>query len=181
MVRTTKRAALAILLACLAAGLAAQQITRIAVVDLNRIITTYSRDSAALRDFEQKKAGIQAEVTRMGEEIRQIQGLKVEADKAGDKAGLLRIEAELARKTDLLREYVRAKQAELDDLAAKLGSSSQFVQDVYRQIQSVAELEGFSIVLNLKAADSVASAVMWYSPMIDITDKVIQALIGKAQ
>jgi hypothetical protein len=25
------------------------------------------------------------------------------------------------------------------------------------------------------------SSVVWYSPMIDITDKVIQALIGKAQ
>jgi len=27
----------------------------------------------------------------------------------------------------------------------------------------------------------VTSAIIWYSPAVDVTDKVIQALIGKAQ
>jgi Skp family chaperone for outer membrane proteins len=31
-------------------------------------------------------------------------------------------------------------------------------------------------VLNLKSGDSVMNAVLWYSPMIDITSDVIQAL-----
>jgi len=180
--KTLAAAALALVLAFGAAGAAgAQQITRIAVVDLQKIIMTYSKDGTALRDFEAKKAQIQAEIDKMGEELKKLQAQKVEAEKSGDKQGALRIESDLYKKTEFLKEYARAKQAELDDQAKKLGSSNQFVQLVYRQIQLVAETEGFSLVLNLKSADSVMSAVVWYSPMIDITDKVIQAMIGKAQ
>lgn len=164
-----------------AAAAGAQQITRIAVVDLQKIIMTYSKDGAPLRDFESKKAQIQAEIDKMGEEIKRLQAQKVEADRVGDKTSSLRLETEVYSKTQYLRDFARAKQAELDDLAKKLGSSNQFTQLVYRQIQQVAETEGFSLVLNLRSADSVMSAVVWYSPMIDITDKVTQALIGKAQ
>ncbi len=164
-----------------AAVAGAQQITRIAVVDLQKIIMSYAKDGAGLREFEAKKAQIQTEIDRMGEEIKKLQAQKVEAERAGDKQSALRFESELYRKTEFLKEYVRTKQAELDDQAKKLGASNQFVQQVYTQIQSIAETEGFSLVINLKSADSVVSAVVWYSPMIDITDKVIQALIGKAQ
>lgn len=181
MKRSAKIALLCLAFALAAFGLGAQQITRIGVVDLGKIIMSYSKDSAALRDFELKKSQIQSEIDRGAGEIKLLQSQRVEAEKAGDRTALLRIEGELGRKTEYLREYIKVKQEELDRDAANLGSSNQFVQSVYRQIQLVAESEGYSLVLNLKSADSVTSAVMWYSPMIDITDKVIQALIGKAQ
>jgi Skp family chaperone for outer membrane proteins len=75
---------------------------------------------------------------------------------------------------------VSAKQADLDEEAKHLASSDAFSQDLYKQIQNIAETEGYSLVLNLKASDSVMSAVLWYSPMIDITSSIIQAL-GAAQ
>jgi len=159
----------------------AQQITRLAVVDLNRIITTYSKDSTALRDFELKKSQIQSEIDRMGEEIKRLLSQRLDADKISDKIASLKLEAEATKRTEYLKEYIKTKQAELDGDAKQLGASSRFVEDVYRQIQMIAESEGFSLVLNLKSADSVMGAVIWYSPMIDITDKVIQGLIGKAQ
>ena len=37
------------------------------------------------------------------------------------------------------------------------------------------------MVINLKASDSVMNSVLWYSPTIDITADVIQALTGKSQ
>jgi outer membrane protein len=173
-------ALLAVLLG--AAALAgAQQITRIAVVDLNRVIAAYSRDSGPYKDFEQKKSQIQTEIDRMGEEIRRLQSQKVEADKGGDRQGSLRLDGEIYRKTEFLKDYVRAKQAELEDQAKKISASSPFVQAVYKMIQQIAETEGYSLVLNLKSSDSVVNSVIWYSPMIDITDKVIQILIGNAQ
>jgi outer membrane protein len=159
----------------------AQQITRIAVVDLGRVIMTYSRDGAALKDFELRKAQIQSEIDRLGEELRKLQAQKLEADRVSDKAASLRLDGEIYRRTEYLKDFVRTKQAELDDQAKKVAASSQFVQTVFKQIQQICETEGFSLVLNLKSADSVMSSVVWYSPMIDITDKVIQALIGKAQ
>ena len=67
-----------------------------------------------------------------------------------------------------------------DDQAKKLASTDAFSQDLYKQIQNYAETNGFSLVLNLKSSDTVMNAVLWYSPMIDITSDVIQALTGKA-
>jgi outer membrane protein len=173
----------AILIALLgAAALAsAQQITRIAVVDLNRVIAAYSRDAGPYKDFELRKSQIQTEIDRMGEEIRRLQSQKVDADKAGDRQGSLRFDSDIYKKTEFLKDYVRTKQAELEDQARKLTISSPFVQQVYKMIQQIAETEGYSLVLNLKSADSVVNSVIWYSPMIDITDKVIQILLGNAQ
>jgi outer membrane protein len=157
----------------------AQQITRIAVIDLQKVIMTNSKDSQAFKDFELKKAQVQAEIDRMAEEIKGLQAQKLDADKAGDKQKSLKIETDIYQKTQYLKDFVRAKQAELDAQAQALASSSSFVQLVYRQIQQIAESEGYSLVLNLKSADSVMSAVVWYSSMIDITDEVIQAIAQK--
>lgn len=170
-----------LLLALPGARLGAQQITRIAVIDLQKVILAYSKDGASFKEFELKKAQIQAEIDRMGDEIRKLQAQKLEADKAGDKQKALKLEGDLYQKAEFIKDYVRAKQAELDAQAQKLSSSSEFVQLVYKQIQQLAEAEGYSIVLNLKSAESVVSAVVWYSSMIDITDEVIQALAPKVQ
>jgi outer membrane protein len=176
-----QRVALAALVAVVLTGANAQQITRIAVVDLGKVMLSYSKDSTALRDYEAKKAQIQQDIDRMAEEIRTLQSLKSEADKARDTQASARIDSEISKKTDVLRNYVRVKQDELDRDAARLNSGNGFVQLVYQRIQLIAETEGYALVLNLKSADSVMSSVLWYSPMIDITDKVIAGLVGKAQ
>ena len=176
------RAALVIGLTLFAAlGVSAQQMTRIAVIDLQKVIMAYSKDGAAFNDFELKKTKIQTEIDRQGEEIKRLQAQKVDADRSGDKNKAVKIEGDIYQKAEYLRDYVRAKQAELDDDARKLSASSEFVQLVYKQIQQIAESEGYSLVLNLKSADSVIGSVVWYSSQIDITDEVIQALAPKAQ
>lgn len=170
-----KIAAVAAALAVSAAAYC-QQITRIAVVDLSRIITAYSSDSKEVKAFEQKKALVQADVDRMSAEITRLMGQRADADKAGDKTQSAALRAEIEERTRGLNDFVGARQAELDDEAARLSASSLFTQELYRQIQLVAEMKGFSLVLNLKSRDSVMNSVLWYSPMIDITGDVIQAL-----
>jgi Skp family chaperone for outer membrane proteins len=153
-----------------------QQITRIAVVDLPRIIMAYSSESKEVKAFEQKKALVQADIDRMSAEITRLMGQKADADKAGDKVQSASLRSEIEEKARNLNGFVSAKQAELDEEASRLASSNEFTQDLYRQIQTVAEMKGFSLVLNLKSRDSVMNSVLWYSPMIDITGDVIQAL-----
>jgi outer membrane protein len=172
-------ASIAFLAAFAIAGAAAQQFTRIAVVDLQKIIMAYSKDSGAFREFELKKTQIQVEIDKMGTEIKQLQAQKIAADKAGDKQSSQKLDAEIGAKLATYKEYVRTKQAELDAEAKNLSSSNQFYGTVYDKIHVLAESEGYSIVLNLQSADTVMSSVIWYSPMIDITDEVIQALAPK--
>lgn len=91
------------------------------------------------------------------------------------------MDQELYRRAQYLSDYYKAKQAELEDRSRRLMESSDFSQLVYRTIQGIAEAEGYSVILSSHSTGSVTSAIIWYSPAVDVTDKVIQALIGKAQ
>ena len=103
---------------------------------------------------------------------------KADADKAGDKAASLKLRDDIDAKTKALTDFVSAKQVELDNQAKKLATTDAFSKDLYKQIQNVAETEGYSLVINLKSSDSVMNSVLWYSPTIDITADVIEALTG---
>lgn len=158
-----------------------QQVTRIAVVDLPKVIASCSKSSQALRDFERKKSQVQTDIDKMSSEIMRLMSQKADADKAGDKASSQRYKDDIDKRSKTLQDFVSAKQAELDEEARKLAAGDEFSQGLYKQIQNIAETEGYSLVLNLKSSDSVVSAVLWYSPMIDITSSVIQALGGSSQ
>jgi outer membrane protein len=64
----------------------------------------------------------------------------------------------------------------LEDQKKKLSQSSGFLEQVYDEIRFIAESEGYSMVLNLKEN----TGILWYSPTVDITDKLIQNLRTKA-
>lgn len=165
-----------VLASCLGGAAFGQQITRIAVVDLSKVIASCSKDSQGVKDFEQKKVQVQADIDRMSADIMKLMSQKADADKAGDKAQSLRLRDDIEKRKKALTDFVNAKQAELDDQAKKLAAGDDFSKRLYKQIQNVAEMAGYSLVLNLKSSDTVMNAVLWYSPMIDITSDVIQAL-----
>jgi outer membrane protein len=160
----------------LASALQAQQLTRFAVVDLPKIYTAFFQDSKAVRDFQEKSAKVQADVDRMTAEIQGLQKSKLDADTAGDKTTALQLDNEIYKKSEYLKEYYRIKSAELEDQKKKLTESTAFLQQVYDEIKIVAESDGYSMVLNLKEN----TGILWYSPTVDITDKVIQNLKTKA-
>jgi len=174
-----KRILIALAAVWLGAAGFGQQITRVAVMDFNKILASRSNDGSSLRDFELKKSLIQAEIDKRRDEIMRLLSQKVEADKAGDAKASGQLRAEVEAKTRQLSEYAQVKQQELDSEAKALVSKDAFAQSLYQKVQEIAESEGYSLVLNIRSADSVMESVFWYSQMIDITDKVIQALASK--
>lgn len=156
-----------------------QQITRVAVLDIGRVLSYYAKEAAALTNFEKKKAEVQAEVDKRSAEIKLLQSKKADAQARNDTELTASLDLEIIRKTAELKEYLSARQNELDLLAKALSSSSSFLQRLNATIAKVAEAEGYSLVLNIKPQDQNANLVLWNSPSIDITDKVIQALAAK--
>lgn len=72
-------------------------------------------------------------------------------------------------------EYSKAKNAELDTLKERLVSDDDFYSLLYEEIRLVAESDGYSMVLSLH--DN--SSIMWYSPTVDITDKIIRNMTSR--
>ena len=142
----------------------AQQITRFGVVDTARVYQSYFRNSSPVRNYESKKADFQNEINRKTEEIQNLNN--------GNDAAAARLENEIIKKTDLLTEYTSAKNVELESIKKNLQNSDAFYKKLYSVLEKIAENEGFSMILSLQQAN----AVLWYSPSVDITDKVIAEL-----
>jgi outer membrane protein len=158
----------------LASSLFSQQLTRIAVIDLPKVYSAFFRESRIVREFEERAAAVQAEIDKMTREIQELRSKRVDLVNQGDQAGALRLENEIYRKSEFLREYYTVKTAELEDQRRKLAQSDSFLEQVHGEIRSIAESEGFTIVMNPKE-------IIWYSATVDITDKVIQNLANRSR
>jgi outer membrane protein len=159
-------------IAALAAPAGAQQITRAAVINLSNIYMAFFRDSKAVRDLVEKRNKILADDAQMKAEIEALKQKKTEADASGDKARSLLLETQIAQKTQDEQEYYWTKYAEYIAQKNKITDQSVFSKDLLRQIETVAESNGYSIVFDVQQNEGI----IWYSPSVDITDLVISTL-----
>ena len=153
----------------------AQTMTRFGVVDTARVYSTYFRDSAAVRNYEQKKAEFQKKINEKTEELKTLNQKMIDLKEKGDEAGVLKLEAEITKKADYLSEFANAKNTELESIKRRIEKSDSFYSSLYDVIGRIAESEGYSMILSLQQANSI----LWYSPSVDITDKVISGLSSR--
>jgi len=166
-----------LIVSCCAGSVIAQQLTRFAVVDLPKVYSAFFRDSRAVREFEERSARVQSEIDKMTREIQELRSRYADLVMEGKQSDALKLDNEIYRKSDFLREYYAIKTAELEDQRKKLTQSGTFLEQVYGEIRYIAESEGYSMVLNLKENNEI----LWYSPTVDITDKLIQNLLEKTR
>ena len=158
-------------------ALYSQQLTRFAVVDLPKVYTAFFRESTAVRQFEERSARVQSEIDKITKEIQDLKSKQIDAAQRGDQTEALRLENQVYRRSEYLKEYFNTKTAELEDQRKKLMQTGSFLDQVYDELRYIAESEGYTMVLSLK--DN--TGILWYSPTVDITDKLIQNLRTKAR
>ena len=154
-----------------------QQITRIAVVDLPRVYTTFFRESQAVRQWEERRAGLQREIDRMTRDIQALKTRQADAVQRDDQNEALRIETDINRRTENLRNFYQARTEQLERDRAQLAQSPSFLSQVHDEIKYIAESEGYSMVINLKDI----SGILWFSPSVDITEKLILNLTSRSR
>jgi len=166
-------------LVCFGLGMAAeaQQITRFAVVDMPRVHMAFFHESRAVRELEERGARVQAEIDRMTTEIQTLRVNMVNAQAQGNQEQALRLEGEISRRTNFLIEFHRTRTAELEAQKARLARDDSYLGQIQDQIRFIAESEGFSMVLNLHANNGI----VWFSPTVDITDRLITNLLQSAR
>ncbi|MDR2048232.1 MAG: OmpH family outer membrane protein [Treponema sp.] len=172
-----KRAALcAVLLAGAVLSLSAQQITRFAVVDLVKVYSAFFNESRAVREFNERSARIQNEINRLNQELQETKADLVNAQARGDREQALRLESEVNKKTRFIQEYYQTNMADLEAQKARLAQSDAFLSQINNEVRLLAETEGYSMVINKQEG----SGILWYSPNVDITNKLIEQLRSKA-
>lgn len=152
----------------------AQQITKFGVVDTSKVYNAYFRNSAPVRNYDRKKSEFQQEINKYTDELQKLQSKKVEYEKNGNDALVLKTDAEITKKKDFLIEYTNAKNAELESMQKTLQGSDAFYNKLYDTLSKVAEAGGYSMILSLQQSNSI----LWYSNSVDVTEQVI-AELGK--
>lgn len=152
----------------------AQQITKFGVVDTAKVYNAYFRNSAPVRNYDRKKSEFQQEINKYTDELQKLQSKKIEYEKNGNDALVLKTDAEITKKKDFLIEYTNAKNAELESMQKTLQGSDAFYNKLYDTLSKVAEAGGYSMILSLQQSNSI----LWYSNSVDVTEQVI-AELGK--
>ena len=149
-----------------------QQLTRIAIVDLPRVYTEFFRDSQAVREFEARSARVQTEIDRMTREIQTLRSRHAEAIQNDNQADINRLETEINRRQENLRNYYQARTTELERERSQLMRSGTFLNEVNDEIRLIAERNGFTHVFDR----SNTPGLVWFNSSFDITDILIQGL-----
>jgi outer membrane protein len=158
-------------------GIYSQQLTRFALVDMPKVYMAFSKESRPVRDFEEKSARVQSEIDKLTREIQDLRSKHADAVLAKNDSESLRLENLIYRRSEFLKDYYQTKTAELEDQRNRLMQSGTILDQIYDEIRYIAESEGYTMVLNMKNNPSI----IWFSPTVDITDKLIQNLQTRAR
>jgi outer membrane protein len=108
----------------------------------------------------------------MTREIQDLRSRHADAILQDNQSEMIRLETQINRRSENLREFYQARSAELENQRRNLMRSSAFLNQVHDEIRLIAEREGFSMVMNLRDNPNI----IWFSHTIDITDRLIQSL-----
>lgn len=151
---------------------AQQKITNFGVIDTERVYAAFSHNSAKMKNYEKAQSDVQAELDRRTEEIRAIQTKIQEAQELNLSDDVKKYQNELRTKAAALKTYKDSKEKELASMKKSLSQNDEFYKKLNSTLRRIAENEGLSMILNVDNNQFI----LWYSPAVDITDKVIDAL-----
>jgi outer membrane protein len=175
-----KKAARASLLLffCCTVPLFADQITRVGILDIEKVYSIYFRESKAVKELQQLRADVLREIGRIDDEILQLESQKLDAESKGDGEAALRLDSEIFQKKQYRDDYRRIKMDQIRKRSENLYKSDEFLDEMLEAIQYVAESEGFSLVLN--ASGQFSQFFFFYTKEVDITEMVIRELMRRA-
>ncbi len=153
--------------------LGAEQITKVAILDYSRILSSFYADSAEARRIEEMKTSFAEEVRRLQEEIQDLSERMLDAREKGNSRDELELDSRIQERKSYYQEYVRVRGNQIMQAENGLASSNDLAREILDVIQYVAESEGYSIVL--KRSDP---NLVWWNYEVDITEKVLSRLMS---
>ena len=177
-----KKAILFLLLAfCFAVSVHAQQVTRIAVVDMPRVYNRFPNSARPWHELARRRERVMAEINGLLREIQDLQARRQESVRRGDMAQAQQLETEINSRSEVFQTIRNTRLAELETEEKNANNRmASFRSAVRGAIASIAQpsggTAGYSIVIN---GEENSDVILWYSRQIDITQRVIDALAGR--
>ncbi len=151
-----------------------QQIVKIGVLDYSKVISSLSGDSRALQEIDRLVKNYEEGLDTIKKEIVSLDEKKLYYANQGDDFSVLKMDEQIAKKREYMNEYSRVRLQNIEERKKKIMVSPEFLVQVLREIEYVAESEGYSMIFNSKDQN-----LIWWSQSVDITDLVIKRLKPK--
>ncbi len=166
-----KKGIILVLLVFVSSFAFSQELTKVAIVDMGRIVDAYFRDAAGVKEINDLKVEYERYMKKAGTQLADLKEAQIQAqidtDQNAEREATLKIE-ELEQ---LRREYHGIMTDKIRQIKMNSQASNDFDRRLQQAIQTVAINKGFSAVLE----DSIY--ILWYDRQdVDITDAVIQQL-----
>lgn len=162
---------LLIFLIIAASFVSAEQIAKIGIINYSKIVSAYSGDSRSLQEIERMIKNYEDGVSSIKDDIYKLQERKLYYQNSNDDISALRIEEQIEKKKNYLKEYSRLRLSKIENKKSSLIQSTEFLSKILEKIEYIAESEGYSIIFNSKDPN-----IIWWSQTVDITDLVIERL-----
>ena len=169
----TACALVAALLALPAPATAQELITRMGVVDLDRVVRAFFLDSEAYRAYQARRAEVIAEQEEIEEDIHVLELDLLGARREGNRSLALRLEEQVFDTKEHLSQYVRVMNDQLQRTYHDLKTSDLFIGELAEALSYVAEAGGYTAIRR-------TDGLLYWDPDIDLTDEVIAELARRA-
>ena len=153
----------------------AEQLTRVGVIDLSAIVSSYFKESQAWREVDDMSQQFEAEKQSILNEIDQLEYRKIDARNRGNDNEALRLDNEIFSRKNYLQEFTRIKSSQISKKKDSLLESPTFLAELLTEIQYIAETKGFSLILRSKDPD-----LLWWNQEVDVTNDVLKRLREKS-
>ncbi len=148
-----------------------EQIPKIGIVNYSKVLSSVSGDSRAIQEVERLVKNYEDGVAVIKNEITSLEERKLYFLNSNDEYNALKMDEQIEKKQQYLREYSRLKLANIEDRKKHFMSSPELLGEILDKIEYIAESEGYSIIFNSKDPD-----LIWWSQSVDITDLLIEKL-----
>lgn len=151
----------------------AEQLTTVAVFDMDQVLLSFYSDSDVLRDYRRAEEQYRADLLRAENDLRDLQARRATAVSRNDS----RLASRLREDITAQQEYVLALKERWyqteDELLLEL-QDDQFFETVYQVAGYIAEENGYTLIMDVSR---IGMGIFWYSPSIDVTADIIQELL----
>jgi len=157
---------------------AAPGVTKIAVINFQAAV---AQTNEGQRNFGELQKKFDPKRTQLKGLQDEIDNLKKQLQAQGDKLSESERAARVKTIDDKEKEYQRTGEDASNDFQQEMQQTyEQLAQKVYGTLQTYAEQNGYSVVLDAAPGQQQAPTVLWASKTTDITAAVIQAYNAKS-
>ena len=153
-------------------------VTKIAVINFQGAV---AQTNEGQRNFSELQKKFDPKRTQLKSLQDKIDSDKKQLQASGDKLSDAERQARLKSIDDEEKEYQRTGEDASNDFQQEMQQTyAQLAEKVYGTLQSYAEQNGYTVVLDAAASQQQAPIVLWANKSTDITAAVIQAYNAKS-